>query len=714
MVVLARARDIGSFPARHEETRVEAVDVRNGRQFQLDRIAPGRLAFDPDGVRRQQDRFVAVAQHVGEDLHVLAGRVRCAAGLDRDPLVLAEQPREGQELDGLAPELRMERVARLPAKPPEILGPDEHGFAVAVALPGDERIGFRAVGRVRKRQQDGGSGLGAGQLGYSGQRLYGLPQPGGALPGQHEGDDPAVFPLRSYDGVHHVGHGHPLPGADGDRQHPADRRIDIARRRANGSGDHEHRAAPGFHEFLDAVELRGREIGRGNVTEDHQVVFHRGRGVFRVFSHVVRRDGREVGISLRHQELDFEARIAQQGPAQVAVLPARHAFHVKHLDLLVYDPNLVSRAVVGRAGLARQRGYLPFERSRASFPGGENQFLELRAADERHGPALRRLSGDRERQVAVFPVVTDGIELDAHWNLVAGEDDVRRHDPPHVDIGRGGKPDAYRIDGYSLLAETLGNDQRILALVPREIAQDHDAGDRLARVASGGLLHGGADSRGFARCRLPAQPGHVRAFSGAGPERVVETEEPHLVVGAQPRRQIDGRVCQGGLRQLQPRDGGGVLLQSPGLPRHKRVRIGRHAQRRGCLLQVARILAPVPEVHALRSVEQNQNGRPDRPDELESHGRPHQKHANQRQGGGLEPGHERAPRPRRHFLIAIQPDRERDGADRQQQRPDPAPPEEHFRLGQYLPRLQSQQLIQYILHSHRPISQAPGFRCRLV
>ena len=102
--------------------------------------------------------FEVIVEQVGVEHHLPADRIGGPVRLNADPLVLAHQARQGEELDALGPDTPVVFVAGLEAQQPEAVAGHHHALARPVALPRHQRVAFGAGLGVGKLGQHGGPG----------------------------------------------------------------------------------------------------------------------------------------------------------------------------------------------------------------------------------------------------------------------------------------------------------------------------------------------------------------------------------------------------------------------------------------------------------------------------------------------------------------------------------------------------------------------------
>ena len=86
------------------------------------------------------DRFKIIVKQMCVEHDLAANRVSGPVSFEANPLMLAHEPRQGEELDALRPDPPVILVARFEAKQPEAVGAHHHAFAGAVTLPGHQRV----------------------------------------------------------------------------------------------------------------------------------------------------------------------------------------------------------------------------------------------------------------------------------------------------------------------------------------------------------------------------------------------------------------------------------------------------------------------------------------------------------------------------------------------------------------------------------------------
>ena len=294
-------------------------------------------------------------------------------------------------------------------------------------------------------------------------------------------------------------------------------------------------------------------------------------GILREAAYVQGRGSSEGWISLGHEELNLEAGIAQEDPAQVAEFPPGHALDIEDLDFLIEDADVVAGGVVDLRNLAFLQVDLEAELQGARFLlRDEHEFLELDPVLEGDLLALLLVFVNPEVELDRLAGEATGLDLDPQGDAVSLEYHLRGDHPTDMNVGWGRKSDRNSVEGNAAFLQPAGHVDGILALDPGEVTDDHGTGKRLSRETIHGIFNSVADLGRGALCH--GQGGAFRIIPGGtsrgGPwvlstQLGVEGEEPKVVSLLKLVEEFHVLMLKGGPGEVDPAGGAEFLLQIP-------------------------------------------------------------------------------------------------------------------------------------------------------
>ncbi len=219
--------------------------------------------------------FEFLGQYVGEQIDAFARGILLSACFQSDLLVLTQNTRKCEKLDGLPPETGMILFPDLSSETPKISRSHVHGFATAIALPGNQGISFGIFIVIRQGEQGGGSRFGTVEDGQVSQWAnhcpYEIVQVAFVWVVSKEYD----FALQAFGSRYRMYYGRfsaPAAPADFHGQHVGNLGLGVGGGRSHWSRQHQQGATAFLYQLLEITHFFIVEITGRNVSENDQIV----------------------------------------------------------------------------------------------------------------------------------------------------------------------------------------------------------------------------------------------------------------------------------------------------------------------------------------------------------------------------------------------------------------------------------------------------------